>query len=769
MTDVLDLDDVDAADATRVGNKAAVLHRLRRDGERVPPGLVLTTDAADASVAAFVSKVTERFDGPVAVRSSSRREDTRTRAAAGRTVTVLHVEGDDGIRDATRRCRDGGDGEVAVLVQPMLAPTAAGVAFSMDPVTGEREVVLVEAVAGVADQLLSGAVTGQALRVHGDTVRGDAGPLDDLDARAVAATTQRLEAALGRPQDVEWAVVDGVVHVLQSRPVTVVPIQPTLPAGDGWQKDVAHYPEPMTPFGFSVLRDNLAVMPEVFAAAGVMIDGLEEVWVGGEVYGRVKPAVGRPGGRPPPAPVLGLAARLAPELRRRNAAARRTLETPLLDRWVAAWVADRDRWRDRVATRHDIDLGALDDAALVAHGHDLQRLLRDGGLAHFRTFIPLTLALHRLHRACAEADDDWTPADTATLLAGASPTTSESHRDLAVVRRMVEATPGAADTLHAGPDDPVTALGPLSLELADQAASWIRRHGWRPPNYDAGLPTLAERPRLVTRLLQPTHEPPTGDTPPSPRPTPRPSSFDDLLRAARTAYEWREDTGVLAGDMVLGLVRRWLREVARRLVDRGRLPHADDAAMLHREELVDLLFARLPTARALDLVTRRRGEMAWARATPGPVTLGAADPAPDLSRFPTPLRTVNEAVLFFVGLEYPGDRPHDDADDDVLVRGTGSSPGVATGPVVVARSHADLDRLHGGEVLVCRTTDPAWAPLLSLAVAVVTDGGGPLSHVSIATRELGLPAVVGTGNATQVLVDGRVVTVDANAGVVRPT
>ena len=105
-------------------------------------------------------------------------------------------------------------------------------------------------------------------------------------------------------------------------------------------------------------------------------------------------------------------------------------------------------------------------------------------------------------------------------------------------------------------------------------------------------------------------------------------------------------------------------------------------------------------------------------------------------------------------------------DGEVLVRGLGAAPGLAGGParVVTARDHAEL---ADGDVLVAHMTTPDWVPLMRRASAIVTDSGGMTCHAAIVSRELGIPCVVGTGNATRVLRDGEIVTVDATHGVIR--
>jgi len=100
----------------------------------------------------------------------------------------------------------------------------------------------------------------------------------------------------------------------------------------------------------------------------------------------------------------------------------------------------------------------------------------------------------------------------------------------------------------------------------------------------------------------------------------------------------------------------------------------------------------------------------------------------------------------------------------VLVRGKSVGTRVATGPVRLVRGQDDLQQFVAGEVLVSRTTDPSWEPVLRRAAAVVTDEGGRTCHAAIVSRELGIPCVVGTGTATAALAGGRLVTVSCAEG-----
>jgi pyruvate,water dikinase len=103
---------------------------------------------------------------------------------------------------------------------------------------------------------------------------------------------------------------------------------------------------------------------------------------------------------------------------------------------------------------------------------------------------------------------------------------------------------------------------------------------------------------------------------------------------------------------------------------------------------------------------------------------------------------------------------------EVLVRGTPASPGIALGPARVITGRDDFDQFRAGDVLVCRTTAPAWTPLLARATAVVTEIGGMLAHAAIVAREFGIPAVLAAPGAMTMLADGQQVVVDGSAGTV---
>ena len=223
-------------DVREVGGKAAPLARVAASGLRVPAGFVVTA-SADASAVSLRSWLAASGGERWAVRSSAVGEDASERSYAGQLESLLDVTSED-VPRAIERCRRsaralrvlryaGSPGDLAVVVQRMVNAERAGVAFSADPSSGERGVVVIEAVRGLSDRLLHGERAGERWRVSGGASERvhalDEAVLSDAQAAEIAAIAARLEQLFGRPQDVEWAIEDGVIWVLQSRPITALP------------------------------------------------------------------------------------------------------------------------------------------------------------------------------------------------------------------------------------------------------------------------------------------------------------------------------------------------------------------------------------------------------------------------------------------------------------------------------------------------------------------------------------------------------------------
>lgn len=303
---VRELDDPVARDPAVTGSKAAALASARGNGLPVIPGFAVTTAAhADylaagrlfpPELAAPLEQAWSDFTGdgrvPLVVRSSSTVEDVSASSMAGRFRSVLDVRGRDAFFRALAEVWASADAvavgpephPMGVLVQRHLAPSRSGVMFGVDPVTGDRSTVVVEAVTGGPDQLVSGQVAAQhyVLSRRGRLLSVDNQPvsprhplptqpllLHATDLVRLARLARTTERVFGSPQDVEWAIGDdGAVYLLQSRPVTATAA--TAPAdgpvlGPGPLAET--FPDPL-----SVLESDLWLQP---LRAGV-VDAMSE-------------------------------------------------------------------------------------------------------------------------------------------------------------------------------------------------------------------------------------------------------------------------------------------------------------------------------------------------------------------------------------------------------------------------------------------------------------------------------------------------------------
>ena len=243
----LSLDDPRACRVALTGGKAAALARATRARLPVLPGFVVLPPGADGDHEGHDLWPAWRElsgDGsrPLVVRSSSAAEDTEQSSMAGRFTSVLDVRGWAAFRDALRAVRESSAESpghaMAVLVQPMVRSRIGGVLFGVDPVAGRTDRMLLSAVRGGPDRLVSGELSGTDLRLtrRGRPVRDDraaAGPtlLTGGELRRLTALAARARSVLGGAQDIEFGFdeLTGRLWLFQSRPVTALASRPRPP------------------------------------------------------------------------------------------------------------------------------------------------------------------------------------------------------------------------------------------------------------------------------------------------------------------------------------------------------------------------------------------------------------------------------------------------------------------------------------------------------------------------------------------------------------
>ena len=805
MRFVVSLGDLGRDDVATAGGKAANLGELVRAGFPVPNGFVVTTEAYATAIQPLHLNIPERIAAEdassirvgieaapmpaelrteianayaalgtvaVAVRSSATAEDLPGAAFAGQQDTYLNVVGEAALIDAVRRCWgslwteraiayrsrmkiDSADVRIAVVLQSMINAEVAGVMFTADPVSGDRETIVVDASSGLGEAVVSGLVTPDhyvldgrgSIRdyrpgrrevivssVPGGGVAHQPGAPDRIERLpdTVLADLARLgiEVAkhFGRPQDIEWAYAAGRVWLLQARPMTALPPPPIrLNAAE-------------RRLG-SVLLDYLPVRPYPLDMS---------TWVPYGPAGLMAGVTGRFGLRDAfegflPEDEYGVVDRFVP-------LAPRPTVGVLLAPWRIATLAHRydpRRWKedprfvdflDHVHTLAAQDLGPMPWARLKTMPRlalDLIKPIGDlridylprTGLALVRLF----LALRLLGRSALYADLIISPTRTTDA--------NRALEALAVVAREDPALYDAVNTLDIKQLD---AFPGFQAQFNAYLAEYGHRETVTPVLVTP--PTQGEAPETVLALIKVlAAEPPRPPADPDhaifellqhpllrgPR---RRGRMERWVQAARAGIAFREDSHFYF-LMPLPILRKSLLEMGRRLRNADVLGTPEEVFHLRLNEL---------------------------EAIEDPANLTESDK--DELRDAVRTRSARREELTGVPLIDPAAVfPRRDG-RDALITGTPASSGSATGPVRVIREPAEFGRLASGDVLVCPYTNPAWTTLFQRASAVVVDSGGPASHAAIIAREYGIPAVMGTGTGTRTLTDGQLVTVDGSTG-----
>ncbi len=781
---------VSAADP---GDPASAEAAARRIGELFAAAAV-PEEIANVVTAAY-AELGE--DVAVAVRSSATAEDRPDVSAAGQQDTFLDVRGANEVLGAVRRCwaslwtaraiayraRAGfGTAEVsiAVVVQRFVAADAAGVLFTVDPVSGGRDHVVVNANWGLGEAVAAGRVTPDVAVVGRDgavadyrvggkelmTVAAASGPreqdtpaslrdvpvLSAAEAGELARVGVAVEELFGQPVDLEWARADHRLFVLQARPVTG--LDGTL--ADSWNDSLdgdylwsagnlgEALPDVMTPATWSFIQlfmtrtfsppsvpgyrgygrvggrfyMNVSVSASLSAAIGMPVRRFATV--SQPVLGKLPDAAEIPRVPMPRGRIIRLTIPKTVRLVRR---ARRN--TRLLPAFVADAPARADALRDAIARAGDgaalAGLWASDVSPFFVAASDMLAASSTGGAALLG--VPGRLAAR------------VGSSDAILLLSG-----------------------------QVGGEGVLASLGP-AVGLARLARGEIdrdtfaRAYGHRGPHEaEVYFPRPAEDPGWVDRQLA-TLAGAAHDA-------------EELLarqEAARAAVWARLEGSPRRARKVRALVSRWAQAARTREAARSELIRAFwvlRAWVLRAGELTgrgdDVFFLGWP-----EILTVLRGDPSPLGEVPGRRAAYQAYRA--LPAYPALIRGRFDPFRWAADPDRRGDfydeRTAPAPQEEIT--GFPGAAGVVEGTARLIRAPEDADRLGAGEILVTTSTNIGWTLFFPRAAAVVTDVGAPLSHAAIVARELGIPAVVGCGNATMRLRSGDRIRVDGGRGTVQ--
>jgi len=832
---VVPLHDLTRADVNRVGAKAANLGELAHANFPVPDGFVLTTRAFDrfvnantlsesnapeqvaraplpSDIADALRAAVEPLNGTgLAVRSSGVAEDLAGASFAGQYETILDVHGYDALADAVRQCWASAfsarvaayknskgqtdHASMAVLVQQLVQADAAGVAFTANPVNGNRDETVVSAVRGLGERLVSGNASPDEWIVRGQDATQQSAPENAIDAnqaRAIAAMARDAEKHFGAPQDVEWAIANNQLFMLQARPITTlresfdsaqdkpaiepIPMKVEIPEGY-WESDEEHISKPISPMGRTVLLPSFMHGAEKLCArSGLLLERIDYRDIGGWVYLSLVPLGGKDMAPPPPF-VMKILLRLIPAMRARIKRATEFVRNNEMDALIESWY---NEWYPEISKEiielRDVNLAAMSDAKFDEHLSQVLALIERGAEMHFTLGCVNPFGIYDLVTTTQELLG-WDEAHTMELVTGLSTKSTEPSRKLAELAQMARARPAVRELIERG--STLDAIAQVDSEFATAFEKYLKEYGCRSLAFDLNEPTIAESPALALGWLRnqiANNYDPDADACKLDakrnaaqaqaraglvtRTAPERERFERALARAVRGYPSQEDNVFFTQGVPTGLGRYALLELGNRLAKKGVIEKRDDVFFL---ELAEARAAFKDGDDQKALVLHRKGERVWAEQNHGPATYGKELAKPSLDFLPPEPRFLMSVIPWYMERAVSTGRGRVQKPGANLT-GIAASAGKYTGTARVIMNEREFHKLQPGDVLVCPATTPMWSVLFSNVGALVTNTGGILSHPAIIAREYRVPAVVATGNATSLLKDGQIVTVDGDSG-----
>ena len=854
---VLGLEEIDKTQVALVGGKAANLGELSRiEGIRVPPGFCVTTDAfrrimaavpriddqlnrlscldpddrqaiqalsaemrqalervaIPDDLAAAITRSVTRLGGQAAyaVRSSATAEDLPTASFAGQQDTYLNVVGPAAILEHVRRCwaslfteravtyrlRNGFDQRkvhMAVVVQQMVFPQAAGILFTADPVTSNRKVVSIEASFGLGEALVSGlvnadvyqvrdgeiaarAVAAKRLAIHAIPAGGtrevaiepasqEQQALTDAQIVRLAQLGRRIEAHFGQPQDIEWCLVGDEFQIVQSRPITTLfPVPAAGDQGNHVYVSVGHQQmmtDPIKPLGLSFWQ---MTTPRPMAEAG------------GRLFVDVTKLLGSPATR---AGFMDVAGRSDPLLgdALRTVVERGDFIPALPDGSGGGMSAGSEP--ATIETDPAIVTGLIERSrvAIAALKRDIQDksgpALADFILANIQElrrfmFDPQSLpailagmqAAWRLNELVQEWLGEKNAADTLTQSVPGN-VTAEMGLALLDVADVIRPHPDVVAFLQQVKDenflDELPALDG-GREARDAIQAYLDKYGMRcVGEIDITRPRWSERPTTLVPMILgnvKNAEPGAGERRfeqglqqavhkeqellarlrAIPDGEQKAEEAKRLIDRIRTFAGYREYPKYHMVSCYF-VYKQALLNDADRLVQAGVLGDREDIFYLRFEEFRDVVAAN----QVDDELIRQRQDAFWSY------------------QALTPPRVLTSDGEIVTGAYRRADVPAG------ALTGLPVSAGTVEGRARVVLDMAEAD-FEAGDILVTAYTDPSWTPAFVAIKALVTEVGGLMTHGAVIAREYGLPAVVGVEHATRLIQDGQRIRVHGTDG-----
>ena len=797
-SDLIPLGSPDFSSAA-AGGKASALHRLIHEGFPVPPGFVVSADLDFDCVRNDLELAVATLGGyPLAVRSSAQLEDLAGASFAGQYATYLKITTVNGLIDAIQACRVSANNGCAlsylhkngyktnpvlinVLVQKFVDASIAGVIFSIHPHSGREEHALIECCHGLGGRLVSGEITPTqyVMRLEdGNVIEREANAedvtLSDETLSKLRHYALELQAYFGTPQDIEWALDQaGQLWILQSRPITRIQ----------WRTDIDEFTNAnfrdggvaagvCTPLMYSLYRDAFQESMSRYFTNIKLRSKTEpqRYWVE-KFYGRpywcvsaVKTVLSKVPGYDEQRfdQDLGIQKEYGPRGPVRTPITLRTLLPAL----PVALALERE-YRRQLRLTEDYGRTFSQSEARYLRFAESFWAMQDGEL------FSLLLAVLKFHDQVQ--GDYFTTVynhanyhtDFKKLVDRISDVTGENISSVVLMS-------GLRNVSHMRIQSAFRKLVETARHEGMNSSAWSKtfsdflkthsHHGDR--ELDISAPRWGERPerirRMIEEVLHAGIEPKDGEAAAREQFNRHSAevqrviailgrnlwqrirfqkAFRKRLGTARIYASRREQMREYStrADWV---VRRFALEVGRRLHRGGWLSHEEDVFMLQTEDLRAIAQLRTDKTHILEVTSFRKSMHRGYRKLEAPGELG---------------RGISQATA----------DPWVEPSGTVLLKGTGCSGGRITARARVVSGLSDCINLHPREILVTRSTDPAWTPVFGLVSGIVTEVGGLLSHGAVLGREYGVPTVLNVQRATNIIKTSQILDLDGELGTVR--
>jgi pyruvate,water dikinase len=527
------------------------------------------------------------------------------------------------------------------------------------------------------------------------------------------------------------------------------------PPGPGsWHRDPVHFPRPVTRyFAETHPEPFLRGTSEFMAFYGAPLGGMEAQYVNGFSYSTMRPAPEE-------------------EIPQRFARAEEVWERKVWREQLQEW---DDVAKPASIARHRelqaVDTGDLTDEELATYLTQCRDHHQQMMYQHMRFTASAMVPVGDL-LAHVMAWTTVTPSDALAMMRGSAPISAGASDELERLIAALEADADARALLEsdADPEKILAELRADTGEVGAATAGYLDLVGCRLlDGFDIAGRYALELPDSLVRAIRSFLAGAADDgTAVDERiariraqvPEEHRAEFDELLGEARLVYRLRDERGVFSDIWASGIMRRAALGAGRRVADRGGVRDPEHMVDAGLDEMCALV--RGASEPSADELARRNAARTALGPKDAPPTLGPpAPPPPDASGLPPGARRVMTAVGISMGELFDSSEAEH---EENLLRGLAASGGSYEGIARRVAGPTEFERIVEGDVLVTESTTEAFNILLPLLGAIVTDAGGLLSHSAIVAREYGIPGVVGTREATDLIPDGARVRVDGDAG-----